>query len=135
MNVLFNLTVWKSLKYGQIIVKDSPEEFQAEKDILNDYLREFIFNKYKYSTATYHIYKRTNGYSLKRCCKSYWYLNIDINKKSAHLEKKFMCEHKFFMCEPSSKLEPCFGNGRTKISKNLSNKSDDLSIKSKKFQL
>jgi hypothetical protein len=39
-----------------------PKELAMEKDRINDYILEFIFNKYKHETITGFTNKLTNGY-------------------------------------------------------------------------
>ena len=101
LNILFNMSKWKSFKCGKITRNKMTEEFKRERQHLNNYLHEYIFDKYKHNTIAKHMYRTTTGYSLfrscqkssSRGCKSFWHFKIDINHKSIHLTRKLMCNH------------------------------------------
>ncbi len=101
MKVIFDRSIWESFKIDHITNNDVSEELKTEKNLLNDFMCKYIFDKYKHRT-TRNKYRRTNtGYTFNlRCnkyktkkCKSLWILTINVSDKSAHLNCKFMCYH------------------------------------------
>ena len=102
MHVLFDLEKWESIKCGsQISYNMMPKEFKLEKDLINDNMFRYIFEKYKHNTAAHTFQKTTTGYTFSRKCQKYqtkgckneWYLRINVYDKYARLERQHMCSH------------------------------------------
>ena len=94
---LYDVTRWTGLKLG--IFKIS-KELKDENDLLNDFMLQIIFNKYKQNTGANCLTKTITGYTLLRRCHKYkygckidWHLKINIFDKSARLERQQMCNH------------------------------------------
>ena len=92
-----------------------PNEFRVEKDLLNDYLLQYIFEKFKHNTSSNNMFKTISGYSiLRRCqkfkkgCNSKWYVKIDVHQKSVHIERKIMCNHIASFIRPSKTEKSIF---------------------------
>ncbi len=101
LDLFFDMSIWESFKCKNIKNNEISDEFKIEKDLLNDFMHKYIFDKFKHLTVTNHLVKSINGYALSReCnkprsekCKSHWILRINVCDKSAHLKCKFMCNH------------------------------------------
>ena len=111
-NAFFDLKTWERLEHGTIINESILEnELQNEKDRLNDFLRKFIFDKYKHETAHSALRKTHSGYSLSRRfaknlnmgCKRSWNVRIDINEKSAYLDTRCSCTQFLSLNPPAAK--------------------------------
>ena len=99
LSAFYDLKKWKKLELGQLGNEDILEELKKEKDIISDFLRKFIFDKYKHDTIHSTLRKTYNGYSFNRKfakylsmgCKRNWNIRINISDKSAYLDTRCSC--------------------------------------------
>jgi len=96
LDLIFDVSIWESIKVSKISSTDISNEFKIEKDRLNDYMHKYIFDKNNYQTTTRNLMKTINGYTFSSECKkqeSRWTLRINVSDKSAHLNFQLMRNH------------------------------------------
>ena len=66
LNELFDLSKWSRLKSDNLSVDAVSNELNSDKKELNNYLRDYILNKYKQSTSSSKLSRTASGYTLLR---------------------------------------------------------------------
>jgi len=108
LDFIFDKVIWESIKVSKIHKNDISEEFRIEKDLLNDFMHKYIYDKFKHQTIRYKLQRTNTGYTFtSRCnkyinekCKSCWNLRINVTDESTHLYCKFRCNHITSLIDP-----------------------------------